>query len=278
MQTTLIDEPVSTCTPVLHPASQCAQAQFANWQVASCSSTGLRHLQQRHLCEDSQGHRENPHGHIVAAQADGVSGGACGQVASASSVGYCLATPSGQFCAQALEDAVQAAVAQHTQAKGATTLVAVWLNAEGQGHMLRRGDCRIYHWRAASAQLKALTVDETYTELGELPPPHIPPDNPARMLGIGQPQLPTRQPVRLQPGDVLLLCSDGLHAFVPERELARQFMQASSTQQGCTGASLGSLARLSRRLVRTALMRGSDDDVSVLLLSYCPAQLDESTR
>lgn len=207
----------------------------------------------------------------MVALADGVSGGACGQVASAAAVGYCLATPSPQFCGQTLDHTVQAAVAQHTQAKGATTLVAAWLNAQGQGHLLRVGDCRIYHWRTASAELKALTVDETYTELGELPPPHIPPDNPARMLGIGQDQLPTRQPVLLQPGDTLMLCSDGLHAFVQARELTRHFMQSSATPQSSARASLCGLARLSRRLVATALARDSDDDVSVLLLSYCPA-------
>nr|MDP2191340.1 protein phosphatase 2C domain-containing protein [Rhodoferax sp.] len=274
MQTTLIDEAVSTSTPTLRPASQCSQAQLENWHVASCSSTGLRHLQQRHLCEDSLGHRENPHGHIAVALADGVSGGACGQVASAAAVGYCLATPSPQLCSQALDDTVQAAVAQHTQAKGATTLAAAWLDAEGQGQLLRVGDCRIYHWRAAHGELKALTTDETYTELGELPPRHIPPDNPARMLGIGQPHLPIRQPVRVQPGDVLLLCSDGLHAFVSPRELAGQFMQIGTTPSGRDGASVKSLVRLSRRLVCSALTRGSDDDVSVLLLSYCPQTVE----
>lgn len=267
MQTTLIDEPPRTSPTALRPAGQCTQAQLENWQVASCSSTGLRHLQQRHLCEDSLGHRENPHGHIVVALGDGVSGGAFGLAASASAVGYCLATPSQQFCGQTLDDTVQAAVAQHTQAKGATTLVAAWLNAQGQGHLLRVGDCRIYHWRAATAELKALTVDETYTELGELPPPRIPGDNPARMLGIGQDQLPTRQPVHLQPGDTLMLCSDGLHAFVQARELTRHFMQIGTPYQN---RALSSLARLSRRLVAAALARDSDDDVSVLLLSYCP--------
>lgn len=275
MQTTLIDEPVISLAPP-RAASQCTQAELENWQVASCSSTGLRHLQQRHLCEDSLGQRESPHGHITVALADGVSGGACGQVASAAAVGYCLSTPSPQFSGQTLDDTVQAAVAQHTQSKGATTLAAAWLNAEGHGHLLRVGDCRIYHWRAAHAELKALTADQTYTELAELPPPHIPPDNPARMLGIGQPHLPTRQPVRLHSGDLLLLCSDGLHAFVHERELAGQFMQASAAHQGSASSSLRSLARLSRRLVCSALERGSDDDLSVLLLSYCPDQTDDT--
>lgn len=286
MQTTLIDAPSITqatpAAPATAPAFQCTQARFGPWHLASASSTGLRHAEQGHACEDSTGHREQLHGGAVVAVGDGVSGGAAALAASAAAVAYCVATPSARFCAETLDAAVQTAVTvatyPRTQARGATTLAAAWLSAQGQGQLLHVGDCRIYHWRATHRELKALTVDETFTSLGELPPSHIPPDNPARMLGIGQMGLAgqghsvQRQSIHLAVGDLLMLCSDGLHGFVPDRELARHVGQACMGQ-GWATTSCASLARLCRHLLRSALARGSDDDVSVLLLGYAPGSV-----
>ena len=273
MQTTLINENPPTKEKA-HGAWQRTHARFGPWALASCTATGLRHLAQRQPGEDSIAHRELPHGGVVVALADGVSGGACGLDASTAAVGYCVGTPSQQFCALALDQAVQSAIARCTDAKGATTLAAAWLNGQGQGHLLHVGDCRIYHWRAADHQLCAVTVDETYTNLGELPPPHIPPDNPARMLGLGLgadgDDLPHRQPIHLYAGDMLLLCSDGMHAFLTQRELASFFSSQIKTvsAQLLKMAPQPTLARLMRRLVRAAIEGGSDDDVSIQLLLF----------
>jgi len=248
--------------------------QHGCWQIASTCQTGLRHQALSQPCEDNLGHRPHPTGQITVAVADGVSGGACGTVASAAAVNHCLSTPSPHFCAQELDQAVHTAVSIHTEQKGATTLAAAWLDSTGQGQLLHVGDCRIYHWQQAHHQLQALTVDQTFTLLGELPPRHVPPDNPARMLGLGQMQAAQhrqcthRQPVHLDNGDMLLLCSDGLHGFVPDHLLA----------QLCQYASLGhmpdtaTLMHLCHRMLDTAMDRGSDDDISLLLLRYLPSQ------
>ena len=268
MQTTLIDPPAwaaqaAYCAPQL----QHTMAQHRHWQVAACSSTGLHHLQNHGLCEDSTGHRVHPDA-IALANGDGVSGGALGQEASHSGVSFCLNLDladcdhqQAQSSLQGLDAHVQNTLAKKTSKRGATTLAAAWLNANGEGWYHRVGDCRGYHWQYQQSRLTQLLPDQTYTLTGRLPRAGsgIPSHNPSHMLGIGQNCPPELLPLALQSGDCLLLCSDGLHGFVPDEELQHLFQ------------STHSLARLSRNLLRRALRNGSDDDISVQLLRYAPA-------
>jgi protein phosphatase len=62
---------------------------------------------------------------------------------------------------------------------------------------------------------------------------------------------------KLQPGDVALLCSDGLHGMVNDEEIARLLL-----------SDLDSLEEASRRLVDAANEAGGRDNVTVLLLRY----------
>ena len=59
----------------------------------------------------------------------------------------------------------------------------------------------------------------------------------------------------LRDGDVLLLCSDGLHGPVPEDVIAARLLAA------------GDLAEAARGLVQEALDRGGRDNVTVLLVA-----------
>jgi serine/threonine protein phosphatase PrpC len=56
-------------------------------------------------------------------------------------------------------------------------------------------------------------------------------------------------------GDVLLLCSDGLHGPVPEDAIAARLLAA------------GDLPQAARSLVQEALDRGGRDNVTVLLVA-----------
>jgi PPM family protein phosphatase len=59
----------------------------------------------------------------------------------------------------------------------------------------------------------------------------------------------------LNPGAHLVLCTDGLWTVVPKEDLAQQIAQADDPQAACN------------ELLKLALARGSDDNVSIVLLS-----------
>ncbi len=59
----------------------------------------------------------------------------------------------------------------------------------------------------------------------------------------------------LNPGAHLMLCTDGLWTVVPDEELARQVTHAANPQVACN------------ELFELAMARGSDDNVSMILLS-----------
>jgi PPM family protein phosphatase len=59
----------------------------------------------------------------------------------------------------------------------------------------------------------------------------------------------------LNPGSHLVLCTDGLWTVVPKDDLAQQVAQAATPQAACD------------ELLKLAIARGSDDNVSIVLLS-----------
>jgi PPM family protein phosphatase len=66
---------------------------------------------------------------------------------------------------------------------------------------------------------------------------------------------PDVQSHTLNPGAHLVLCSDGLWTVIPKEDLAQQIAQAGDPQAACN------------ELLKLALARGSDDNVSIVLLS-----------
>jgi hypothetical protein len=61
------------------------------------------------------------------------------------------------------------------------------------------------------ADAELLTVDDTYRNLGETPPPGGSLDDPSRMVGNGAVDAPNVRFVKLGAGEMLVLCSDGVH-------------------------------------------------------------------
>src|SRR5207302_1121907 len=66
-----------------------------------------------------------------------------------------------------------------------------------------------------------LTLDDTYRHLSEQPPPGGSLDDPARMVGNGAVDAPNVRDVDLGCGEMLLLCSDGIHKHAGPRDIAR---------------------------------------------------------
>lgn len=290
---------VSNPSPnALHSQGSASQGP---WHLAWAGRTGSRHIQAGKPCEDSLAHRFGWQGGAAIALGDGVSGGALGQAASEAATLHCTAwQPPGRFafpayanpqaiCADlaahidCLDSVVRQSLLAHTQRTGATTLAAAWLRADGTGWLTQVGDVRTYTWQpeVTSArvplaqstqltQLTRLTTDQTYTALGEIPPLGVPPDNPARMLGNGSVDQVALLPILLPGGYGLLLCSDGLHGFVSDRELAA-FLGGATQHAGPSRhpVPLAQLAHTARRLVKAAIHNGSDDDIAVMLLYHC---------
>ena len=244
--------------------------QFALW---GSTRVGRSHVACGKPCEDSVAASFSAQGALHAALADGVSSGARGDVASQAMVQFAVALPVPCFDGQAThlvtqqtthhaaqqhlaEQLAQAdlhvaqalAAAAHGRS-GATTSAAVWVAANGLAWFNRVGDCRVWHWRgvpgaAGDVSLTLCAQDQTFTALGEDPPPGVPPHNPARMVGNGRIGQPEVQALQLQPGDGLLLSSDGLHDLLSPDDLRQAIARAQSR-----GATLQHLGRLLERLM-----------------------------
>jgi serine/threonine protein phosphatase PrpC len=252
--------------------ADCGGTTFPGWQLGWSQVIGRRHAR---LSEDSLAHgsRVLPGREPGSAQAlclavaDGVGGGARGEIASAALASHCVALPN-QLLGRAgaivqwmllAEGQVQLKLREVSYAPGAATLAAAWLlpaqsddGAYGvYGHILRVGDARLYHFDGT--HLAPLTRDQTYASVGESPPEGATEDDPARMVGTGFTGQPEVSPVQLAAGDTLLLCSDGLH-----RGLATEHM-AELLRQG------GEPSACALRLGQAARRAGSDDDITVLL-------------
>lgn len=174
----------------------------------------------------------------ILAVADGVGGGVGGEVASAVALrafseSLNRALGAGQTLADAAAAATHRAADEvRTAARGiaadrrtmATTLTALCLH-NGQAVVVHVGDSRAYLWRAGS--LTRLTEDHSLaaelTRARALDPATAERHGSRRVLtqAVGARGLrPEVRAVDLQPGDGVLLCTDGLHTVVPEARLA----------------------------------------------------------
>ncbi len=143
-----------------------------------------------------------------------------------------------------------------------TTVVAWLLTAEGQCFIAHVGDSRAYRMRQGA--LKRLTSDHSMVQqmiddgiLGEAEALTAPNRNViTRALGLDvQVKVDVRSWVHM-PGDLYLLCSDGLTDLIPEPEINQLLDERS-----------GDLPTAARELVGRANEAGGHDNISVLLIS-----------
>ena len=152
---------------------------------------------------------------------------------------------------------VRRSIAHHTRASGAATVAL----CAGIGRTLSRwlvgwvGDCRVYRIGARPGEpAELLTLDDTYGALNEVPPPGGSVEDPARMVGNGAVHEPNVEQVALRRGEMLVICSDGVHKHVAPDELARVLRGSVP------------LARRCWQVLALARARGSTDDATVLVV------------
>jgi len=152
----------------------------------------------------------------------------------------------------------------HGQAEGqgmGTTLTG-WQYLPGQAAIVafHVGDSRLYRWRAGL--LEQLTRDQTAYQLalesgagGALPPQNMLLQAVGPAAGVA-PDIALHE---VRAGDLLLLCSDGLHGWVPHAELQQQLDDAPPA-----------LERLCAELVALAKRHGSRDNITAVAARFVP--------
>jgi protein phosphatase len=117
------------------------------------------------------------------------------------------------------------------------------------------GDCRVYRLAMRGPRaIEMLSCDDTFRHLGEQPPAGGALDDPARMVGNGATAGANVVLHDLACGDMLVLCSDGVHRFIASDAWSHVLTQRVS------------LARRCEDLIAQARANGSVDDATVLVV------------
>ena len=257
-------------TPVNRPEPSFAAAPQRSLWVAlrnhvawrGSFEAGLASLRGSYHLENEDSTLARPPMPSILAVADGVGGGAQGKIASAALIEHIrLLTPALMSNPQALSnwllaanDAVAAAVAHYSDRLGASTFAAAVPWAGGTRWLLTwAGDCRAY-CLATSGRLMQLTQDETYAGMGEEPPTGSQADDPARMVGSGAVDKAALVSHRLASSEIMLLCSDGLHKYVPNEQIISLLQSGGSLQERCS------------KLVAAAHANGGTDDATAVAI------------
>ena len=144
----------------------------------------------------------------------------------------------------------------------ATTVAAVLVDGDvaNMGHV---GDSRIYLW--SDGEIHLLTSDHSWVneqiQSGVISPEqarsHPLRNVVTRALGGRADLLVDVQARKMKPGDILLLCSDGLTTMVSDEDIARVL-----------AASGGDLTKAANALVDEANGRGGEDNITVVLVKF----------
>ena len=148
---------------------------------------------------------------------------------------------------------------RHADERGMGTTCTAALVLEDRLIVGQIGDSRAYLFRAGA--LHRLTKDQSLLtamlESGAISPaevetfPH--PNVILQALGVQERVDPVTTEIELDPGDTILLCSDGLHGPVPEATIAGIVRETEH------------LSACARKLVHAALEAGGPDNVTVIL-------------
>jgi len=202
---------------------------------------------------------------------DGMGGAAAGEVASKIASETFLAALKDvpllednaiKAAVRAADDKVREEAAKDASLRGmGTTLVALLLKDTGTlAYLVHAGDSRCYRFR--EHHLEQLTADHSFVEeqvrSGQLTPEEAlrsPLRNViTRAIGSAEPTVPEITQVDLSPGDVYLLCSDGLTREVPDDKLRAILAGQPQLSEACS------------QLVQAAIAGGGRDNITCILV------------
>jgi PPM family protein phosphatase len=218
--------------------------------------------------------RTTQHRPLLLAVADGMGGEAAGEVASSIAIHQLVEqtrrlfsqrnSPSGPWLKQVVSE-LNSSVTGEARKRGnamGTTLVAsvIW---EGVAHLANVGDSRIYRYRTLTGKLDRVVKDHSLvqmlvdqgviadTDRYDHPRRHLV----TRSLGDEQTGMTDDNPsILLQPGDWLLLCSDGLWEMVRDDAIRTVLSEATRAQTACNA------------LLTMANANGGEDNITAVIL------------
>jgi len=228
---------------------------------------------------NNEDERQNGWLYIVA---DGVGGADAGEVASQyaaeRTVEHFVNDTRSSDWGMRLRDAMRAAntdlrqfvADRNDHSRMATTMVAT-VFAEGSAHIANVGDSRAYLWR--EGEFNQITKDQSLVakllEEGAITEEEaaVHPRKNVILYSLGSEKEPQIDVYRqtMQPGDIVMLCSDGLTRHVADEELA-------------TIVSRQEPAVATRTLIHLANSRGGEDNISVAVLIYGPRRGSKRVR
>jgi serine/threonine protein phosphatase PrpC len=215
---------------------------------------------------------------FLAMVADGVGGGAKGEEASRVALEEVTQYVSGtmrcyyatgavddtEFTRSLQEAALQSSAELHRRGEedpefqGMATTLTLYLGVWPKAYLLQVGDSRCYVFR--NGELRQLTRDQTMAQelvdLGLLKAADAAATRLARTLSSaigGRMTDPVVTPLNMSWGTVVLLCSDGLTAHVPDERIRERLRAMTSAKQACED------------LLRDALDAGGTDNITIIV-------------
>ena len=203
--------------------------------------------------------------------ADGVGGGAHGEVASRLlmqqlSNGLPNTEVNAQDCLANIDQHITHALHELGDGPGASVFAAAWpLNKQRHWQVLWVGDCQVTHYQRSRAgwHMAWQSQAQTYQAHQLTPPAGVAPDSPANMVGCGMSLAPGWHRMTANAADRIVIASDGFHKAFTAAEKIELLAQASAPLSLETAQQWCHMAR----------QRGSQDDISVLILEISPAPL-----
>ena len=200
-------------------------------------------------------------GPFVLMVADGMGGAVAGEVASQLAVAEAQADdgrPSERL-AKANAQVFERSLAEPELAGMGTTLTLVELTPDGVAHLAHVGDSRAYLWH--DGELEQITDDHTVVA-EQLAAGHITegdvPNHPqrsmlTRVLGISSAIEVDTLDLKLDPGDRLLICSDGLTNMIDDQAVASLL-------------GVGAPEEVAWNLIEAANRAGGHDNITVIVV------------
>jgi serine/threonine protein phosphatase PrpC len=195
--------------------------------------------------------------------ADGVGGGAFGEVASQmllSSMAE-LKAPLATDIHNKLHEAdgrINTQIRSLGQGMGAAVMACLWIQGPGQCLAAHVGDCKVLHLRKSFGnwKIKWFSTDQTYVNQEVEPPPGVSLQAPSNMVGCGMTSEAQMYSFKLKGKDRVVLCSDGFSSQLSKKQVSELVvndpwpLQTESAKIWC----------------QSARSNGSQDDITVLIL------------